>query len=67
MIEGVALYYTDAKVRKLIDRRLHKMSVISANLGTDSTEKEKKEANKRIGRLEAEINNLSPNFLKSPE
>jgi len=39
------------------------MSVISANLGTDSTEKEKKEANKRIGRLEAEINNLSPNFL----
>jgi len=67
MIEGVALYYTNEKVRKLIDKKLHEMSVISANLGIDSTEKEKKEANKRIGRLEAEINNLSPNFLRSAE
>lgn len=67
MIEGVALYYTNEKVRKLIDKKLHEMSVISSNLGIDSTEKEKKEANKRIGRLESEINNLSPNFLRSPE
>jgi|11_taG_2_1085331.scaffolds.fasta_scaffold06512_4 hypothetical protein len=65
MIEGVALYYKDEKVRKLIDKKLHEMSVISANLGIDSTQKENKEANKKIGRLESEINNLSPNFLRS--
>jgi hypothetical protein len=60
--EEISYYDTNQKIRVKIDKRLEEIAHIHAHLGTDSTEKEKQQAYKRIGRLEKEIEELDPYF-----
>lgn len=61
--DQISYYRTNQKVRERIDRLLKRSNTISANLGIDSTEKEKKEAKKEQARIDAQIREIDPYFF----
>lgn len=60
--EEISYWRTNKKIRAKIDKRLERIAIIHANLGTDSTDKEKRTAFKEVGALEKEIEKLDPYF-----
>jgi len=57
-------YYTDADVRKQIDKLLHQNALIQCNLGTDSTKEERQEAKKQWMELAVQIRDIDPKFYR---
>ena len=57
-------YYTNKKHKQRIDGYLKKMATINANLGTDSTPKEIKDACRHIANLEEKIKGVDEEFYR---
>jgi len=57
-------YYQDAEVRAQIDELLEQNATIQANLGTDSTAKERAEAKRQWMELAKKINEIDPKFYR---
>jgi hypothetical protein len=63
-------YYTNESIKGKIDKRLHSIAALRANLGiehrlenlTDRTKEELTSVNKEVERLEKEIKELDPEF-----
>lgn len=57
-------YYTNVSIREKIDKRLHKIAALNANIGSDSTEKEKEDIYKQIGELGQQIKDIDSEFYE---
>lgn len=57
-------YYMDLEIRGKIDHFLHLIAAENANIGCDSTIKEKKEINKKINEYWEEIKKIDKDFYK---
>jgi len=57
-------YYQDAEARAQIDELLEQNATIQANLGTDSTAKERAEAKRQWMELAKKINEIDPKFYR---
>ena len=58
------LYYEDDKLRAKIDKHLHDIAIINANLGIDSTPKEVARASVKKDRHLEKIKNLDEELYK---
>ena len=57
-------YHTDAETRRQIDALLQKNATIQANLGTESTPEERKEAKEKWMELARQIKSIDPKFYR---
>mgnify|MGYP005820773715 FL=1 len=62
---GLTPYYFNKEVRKEIDILLVKNASIQANLGMDSTKKEKHEGHLKAKEISKQIKSLDSSFAKS--
>lgn len=57
-------YYTEEDIKEKIDDLLRQNASIQANLGTDSTDEERKTANKKWMEIAAKIKTLDIKFYR---
>ena len=61
---GLTPYYSDANIRKKIDKLLHNNAVVQSNLGIDSTKEERKNAKKKTNRIKSDIKAMDKIFAE---
>jgi hypothetical protein len=62
---GLTPYYSNLEVKNKIDELLFQNAKVQANLGIDSTKKEKHEGHLKSKEISKQIKNLDENFAKS--
>lgn len=60
--EHQARYYTNQTIRKKIDRRLHQLAALNAELGTDSTDEERQEIKEEMDAVMTQIKEIDEEF-----